>query len=903
MSLAPDQVLSHYRVAAKIGEGGMGEVYRATDTRLNRDVALKVLPEAFAADGDRMARFAREAQLLASLNHPNIGAIYGLEEAGGIRCLVLELIEGETLADRIGKGPLPLKEALDIARQIAEALEAAHDRGVIHRDLKPANVKLTPDGVVKVLDFGLAKALVGEAGSPDLSNSPTLTTPATYQGMILGTAAYMSPEQAKGLAADRRADIWSFGVVLHEMLAGRRLFASDNVSETLAAVLMKEPDLDELPAATPPVLRRLVARCLCKDPRERLQAIGEARIVIDAYRADPGAATRDEPEVATPVPGRTVTRLPWAIAAVLALGLAGTVWELWPATPSPAPVMRLRVEVGNGQDLTRDTGAPAVFSPDGRLLAYTAGEGSNSQIYLRHLDKAQGVPLSGTEGGRAPFFSPDGRWIGFLTNRALKKVSIAGGAPLSLAATNTSRGGTWSAGGVIVFAADITSGLSRIPDSGGTAEAITELAEGERSHRWPSFLPDGRHVLFMAQDRGAAYDDASIEVVDIETRERKVLHEGGTYPRYLPTGHLVYVRDGTLFAAPMDLTRLEVTGTPAPVLEGVLSSVGANTGDGTAFYDFSLTGNLAYVEGTVGTEQFTVLWTDRQGQETPLLAETRTYSAPRLSPDGRFLAVQISDDTGADLWVDDLERQVLTRLTFDGVGTNALPAWSPDSRRIAFASTKDTKTGTYWMPADGSATPELIWEDGRNQAPLSFSPTGQIAIHVLNPDTSWDLEVINFKESKASKPENFLSTPSVEIFPQFSPDGHWIAYVSNESGGFEVYVRPYPGPGGKWQISTDGGATPRWTKEGRELTYRSGDRWLAVPIEAEGTRLRVGRPVVILEGNYADVSPFPAHDVSTDGERFVVLEGETSGSGPTMTHLNLILNWFDEIRRLAPSGD
>ncbi|MEE9236055.1 MAG: protein kinase, partial [Candidatus Acidoferrales bacterium] len=663
--LTPDTRLGHYKVLEPIGAGGMGEVYRARDERLNRDVAIKVLPEAFARDADRLARFQREAQLLASLNHPNIGSIYGLEEDDGISCLVLELIEGPTLAERIARGPLPLQEALKISRQMAEALEAAHDRGIIHRDLKPGNVKVTPEGMVKVLDFGLAKALEGEPAAVDVSKSPTLGAPASQVGILLGTAGYMSPEQAKGKPVDRRADIWAFGVVLVEMLTGKPLFEGETVSETLAAVMMREPDLSALPGDTPPPIRRLLTRCLQKDPRQRLQAIGEARIVMEDLLAGkveeavvPGAAA----VIAQPAWRRL---LPWGLLVVVAVGAATAVafWSPWQSEPVQQP-MRLRVEISPENPLYVDLGAAAALSPDGTKLAYVAGSGANRMLYLRTLEQYEGAPLSGTEGARSPFFSPDGQWIGFFTNNKLKKVSVAGGAPLTLCDTQQNRGGTWGPDDTIVFAPDITTGLSRVPASGGTPEPITERQQGERSHRWPSFLPDGQHVLFIGQRGGQDYDDASIEVLNLETGERKVVHEGGTYPRYLPTGHLAYIRDGTLFAAPFDLDRLEVTGTPAPVLQEVLSTPGGTSGTGAAQYAFSQNGLLVYLTGTPAVQKFPIVWVDRRGNVTPMVEDQRNYSMPRLSPDGTRLALVIEEESSTDIWVYDIERGAMTRLTF-----------------------------------------------------------------------------------------------------------------------------------------------------------------------------------------------------------------------------------------------
>ncbi len=904
MGLQAGSMVAHYRVAGKIGEGGMGEVWRAEDTRLNREIALKVLPDAFAADADRMARFRREAQLLASLNHPGIGAIYGLEESGDTRCLVLELIEGKTLAERLEEGPLPLKQALDAALQIAEALEAAHDRGIIHRDLKPANIKLTPAGKVKVLDFGLAKALAGEPGSPDVSLSPTLTHAATQQGMILGTAAYMSPEQAKGEEVDRRADIWAFGVILHEMLAGGRLFSQNSVSETLAAVLMKEPDMGALTAGTPGSIRRLLARCLHKDPRRRLQAMGEARIAITTYLEDPSAAadatTGSVQAAAAAAAPATAGWLPWMVTAALAVVLSGALWWLWPAGHGePATPIRLKAEVGPGLVLDDGPGAPMALSPDGTLAVYAARDGSQTRLHLRRMDQLEATPMTGTEGARSPFFSPDGKWIGFFTNRQLKKVSIAGGAPLTLAETGTNRGGTWSTDGVIVFAPDITSGLSRIADTGGTPEPITERGNEERSHRWPWFLPGGKHVLFIVQATGERYDQAGIEIVHIDTGERTALPVEGTYPRYLPTGHMTFVREATLFAVPLDLDRLEAAGTPAPVLEGVRSSLGASTGDGTALYAFSGNGNLAYVEGNPASQRYRIIWKERDGgAESALLAEERSYYAPSLSPDGKLLALQVTEESGTDVWVYDLERSVLTRLTFTGTET-MLPVWTRDGRRIVFSSRQDGQSGVYWMPADGSSAPELIYADGRALQPISFSPSGDLLLHSLNSDTSWDLEVIRFQDGKPSPPEPFLAGPAVEVFPQFSPDGKWVAYLSNESGQFEVYVRPYPGPGGRWQISTDGGSTPYWTRGGKEIVYRKDDRWMAVPVEAADSSLRVGRAEVLFQGSYVSLPPFPSYAVTADGKRLILFQGDDRQGDFSITHLTLVFNWFDEVRALS----
>jgi serine/threonine-protein kinase len=778
------QTIAHYRITDKIGQGGMGEVYRATDTKLNRDVAVKVLPESFAEDRDRMARFSREAQVLASLNHPNIASIHGLEEYEGKRALVMELVEGETLADRLRQGPLPLEEALTIAKQTAEALEEAHENGFIHRDLKPANVKITPKGVVKVLDFGLAKALDGEAGSgssPDLSQSPTLSAAATAAGMIMGTAAYMSPEQARGQAVDRRADIWSFGVVLYEMLSGKQTFTGDTVSDVLAAVLRSDIDLSSL-TDVPPAIRQLLRRCLTRDRKHRLQSIGDARIAIEEYLENPDAAAEEEVRPAAVAEQPAWRRaIPWAAAGVMAAAFAIALWLLWPAAP-PSP-MRLNVEMSPA--LWSDNGASAVLSPDGARMVYTVGTGVDTRLYIRSLDQLEGIPLSGTEGGYHPFFSPDGQWVGFVTSTELKKVSVSGGAPLTLCSANRGRGGSWGPNDEIVFAPSPSSGLSRVAAAGGEPEALTVLdkEKGDVTHRWPQVLPGGNAVLFTSAV--AESDGFNIEVVDVETSERKVIQRGGSYARYAPSGHLVYVREGTMFAAPFDLDALEMTGSPAPVLEGVKAA-----GSGAAQFDFSETGLVVYLTGSL-RRRYPIVWVDRQGNTTPLWEEEQEYSTPRFSPDGSLLAVDAEGTAGRDVWVYDLNRGVPTRLTF-GEGNDDTPVWSPDGEYIFFSSTGSGGVpNLYRKRADGSGEEERLTDSNNIQYPSSISPDGRfLAYHEVNAESDWDLWLLPLEGNQ--EPELFLRTPFGELEAEFSPNGRWIAYQSAESGTTEIYVRPFP---------------------------------------------------------------------------------------------------------------
>jgi len=692
-----------------IGAGGMGEVYRATDTKLHREVALKILPEAFAQDRERMARFEREAQVLASLNHPNIAAIYGLEEEDGTRALVLELVEGSTLRERIAAGSIPVDEALAIAKQIAEALEAAHEVGIIHRDVKPANVIVKEDGHVIVLDFGLAKALEGGADGGEMETSPTLSFAATRAGVILGTTSYMSPEQARGHKADRRSDIWSFGVLLFEMLSGKRLFTGDTPSDVLAQVLTTEPDWEVLNRNVPPSVRTLLRRCLTRERKNRLQAIGEARIAIEEYLADPDLARHLEP-IATGHP-----RLPWVVSGLLAAAFLTSLWIASRSSADSTSPMRLSVELDSEGvelfEMAPQDGARAVLSPDGNTLAFVGrATGGGRQIYVRSLDQLNATPLPGTEGGWAPFFSPDGRWLAFFTNGALKKVSLSGGAAFTIAEPPDARGGAWGPDGTIVFTPSVNTGLYRVSASGGTPVELTQPDDDERSHRWPWFLPGGKAVLCVSQAQGGTYDDGNVEVVLLDTGERKVLHQGGTFPHYIssgPHGHLLFSRAATLFATPFDAERLEVIGEPTAVLEGVRSG-GLN---GSAQYAVSTSGTLIYARGGSFGSKLALTRADRSGVTTMLSADPAEFSDPHLSPDETLLAVTIGVGTGRNVHVFDLERGTMSRLTFDGI-VNLSPIWSPDGQRIAFTSNQDGDSNVYWTRSDSGGGARAA-DDGR----------------------------------------------------------------------------------------------------------------------------------------------------------------------------------------------
>jgi Tol biopolymer transport system component len=681
------QQLGSYKIVSLVGAGGMGEVYQAHDTKLGRDVAIKVLPAAFVHDVDRLARFQREARMLAALNHPNIATIHGLEQSDGVHYLVMELVPGHTLAERVSSGGLKIEEALKLGVQITEALEAAHEKGVIHRDLKPANVKVTPDGRVKVLDFGLAKAFAGDFGQ-DLSSAATLSAMGTEEGMVLGTPAYMSPEQARAKPVDKRTDIWAFGCVLYELLTGKRAFRGETVSDTIAAVLEREPNWGALPPATPAKIRDLLRRCLQKESQHRLRDIGDARIEIEEASAAPAM-----PEPAATLKGVRVLGRRALIVGVGALLLVAIVtglaiWNLKPApTAPPKPVSRFTITLPPGEQLSAQDYAAMALSPDGTHLAYVATQGGTQQLYLRAMDSLEATkPIPGTEGAVSPFFSPDGQWLGFFARGKLKKVSVSRGSALTLGDAKNPRGGSWGGQGTIAFAPAAVSVLQQVSDTGDTLQPLTHLEKGENSHRWPEFLPGGKAVLFAAGTSAANWSNAQVVVQPAGTGERRNLIQAGMYPRYAPSGHLVYAQGGSLMAVPFDPQRLAITGAAVPVVEGVLQS----TANGNAQYTFSATGSLVYVSGGVQATQLRLVWVSRNGAEQPLAAPARTYQIPRLSPDGRRIAVGIAEQE-SQTWLYDLSREALTRLTSEG-NSNQAPAWTPDGKRIAFGSNKDRRT-------------------------------------------------------------------------------------------------------------------------------------------------------------------------------------------------------------------
>jgi len=892
--LASGTHLGTYEIVAPLGAGGMGEVYRARDRRLKREVALKILPESFAADPDRLARFQREAEVLAALNHPNIAAIYGLEESSGIRALVMELVEGPTLADRIAQGPMPVDEALVIARQIAEALETAHEQGIIHRDLKPANIKLRPDGAVKVLDFGLAKALESPMGLANASQSPTLGVGAT-RGVILGTAAYMAPEQARGKAVDERADIWAFGCVLYEMLTGRQAFPGDSISDSIASILTKEPDWGTLPALTTPRLRRILRRCLDKNPRDRLHDMSDVRLeVADALQPEGNGEWRHE----RPAPTRH-----WRLAtAVLGALLAGAALAIavtsFLTEERPAAVTRLSIALSGPQALVvggldRDL----ALSPDGTRLVYIGGNGS--QLFVRRLDSLVAAPLGEVSAPRGLFTSPDGAWVGFFDGvGTLKKIAIDGGPAITLCQCGTApRGATWGPDGSIIVANnDPASGLWRISEAGGEPAVLT-MPSGQpddRDHFWPEFLPDGNTVLFTIVPNGAL-DSARVAVLDLRTGTQKVLLKGGTHAHYLASGHIVYASATGLRAVGFDRNQLEIVGTPTPVVPEI-----ATTADGAADFDVALNGTLVYVSSTGGALARTLTWVDRSGREEPIRAPARAYTYPRISPDGTRLAVGIRDQE-QDIWIWDFARETLSRFTFEP-SSEWYPLWTPDGRRLIFDSARGGAQNLYWQDANGTGPAERLTESPNQSLPVSISPDGSRVVFRINATTQ-DMALLHLTGARRTEP--LIQTSFQELNGEIAPDGRWIAYESNESGRTDIYVRPFPDvTTGRWQISTEGGSRPLWARSGDELFYVTPTGVLMSVRVEKGSSWVAGSPTRVLDESYyfgGGGSTGRTYDISPDGRRFLMVKrgGTTEQAGASVI---VVQNWFEELKRLVPTN-
>jgi serine/threonine-protein kinase len=884
--MSPQPSIGHYRIVSKLGEGGMGAVYRATDTRLNRDVALKVLTEALANDADYLARFTREAQVLASLNHPNIAQIYGIEQGA----IVMELVEGRTL-----DGQWPIETVIDYGRQIAEALEAAHEKGVIHRDLKPANIKVTPEGVIKVLDFGLAKA-IEPTTSASVANSPTLTLRSTQLGVTMGTAGYMAPEQAAGKPVDKRADIWSYGVVLYEMLTGASLFTGETIAHTLADVLRAPIDLSKLPADTPSHVRALIERCLDRTLKTRLRDIGEARIALSRPIAAALAPT-----------GRTSSKLPWIAAGVLTVVAAGAGVGWWRASrPEPKQVMRFDVNLGRNARAGQRTSAH--FSPDGSKILFPAITTSGrTGLFVRPLDQDAATPLSGSdaavnvEGG----FSPDGQWVAFFVNGMIRKASVGGGVAAPICADTGARGITWTGDGWVIYAA-IDGRMKRVRDSGGNPETLTDPTSAEEvAHLWPALLPGGKQLLYTAAKRLNSFDDSELRLLTIDSRTSVTVARGAFFARYAPTGHLLYMRGSTLYAARWDPRRPAELGTPVAMVDNIAYDLLT----GGAHYSIAGNGSMVYLPGNaaVGTR---FAWLDPSGSLKPLAIPQGRLSAPAISPDGRRVAYSSQTATGTDIWAYDVERDATTQLTFNQVRPGSELAWSPDSRHIVFGASLKNGGALWWIRADGSGEPHRLLEASLVPRPQSISPDGRTLLYSIAPGgipdlLSVSLDLADPDRPKAGTPQVFLQTPLVEIDGTFSPDGKWVAYTGYDSGVAEIFVRPFPAGsngGGKFHVSTNGGKFPMWTPKDHRLFFVGADNRIEfVTYTVRGENFEASKPQVWSEQPIQRdgvIRPFHLHP---DGKRLAVMPG--TKDDPTQNaglHVQVVLNFFEELKRRVP---
>ncbi len=897
MAITIGTQLGPHEITALLGKGGMGEVYRARDTKLKREVAIKILPDEFSRDADRLSRFQREAEVLASLNHPNIAAIYNLEEADGSRYLVLELVEGQTLADRLKRGPVAIDEALTISKRICEAIEAAHEKGIIHRDLKPANIKLTSDGVVKVLDFGLAKVREAEEQVSNLSNSPTLMT-AAGQGMILGTAAYMSPEQAKGQEANRTSDVWAFGCVLYEMLTGRAPFEGETLSEVFAGILKEDPDWNRLPTETPENIRRLLRRCLHKERRLRFQHIGDARVEIEEPQSP----------AAPPVVPRRRERLAWITALVVVAALAAAMGIREFRGAPPAVEMRFEIPTPTTPDP-----ASIAISSDGQKIVFVAESEGRSKLWVRPLDTVSGRALAGTEGASFPFWSPDNQSVGFFADGKLKRIDVDRGAVQILADAPGGRGGAWNRDGTIIFTPNSQqSAIFRVSATGGTASAVTRTeTTKETSHRFPQFLPDGRHFLYYVVGTPESH---GVYVGDLDGSRARRLLDVDSASVYESSGHLLFIRQGTLFAQEFDVTRLELKGNPFSVAERIAT---ANTAQGSAAVSTSSVGPFIYRTASAGgRRQF--LWLDRSGKGIGKAGDPLGAVTLSISPDSRRVALQQQINNNFDVWLLDLARNVISRFTFDAA-VDSNPVWSPDSRQVAFQSNRKGAFDLYIKPAIGPGSEELLLASGQDKRTLDWSPDGRFLLYAdLDPKTGSDIWAVPMSGANASparsasaiarsgkeersnqeangdrKPFPVVHTNYDEDLAQFSPDGKWIAYQSNESGRYEIYIQPFPGPGGQTLVSTNSGAQVRWRRDGKELFYIALDgRLMAVPIRiaSNSQTIEAGSPVPLFATHVGPALSYPfnqQYDVSPDGQRFLMNTIIDEAPSP----ITVILNW------------
>ena len=907
MTVGMGAQLGPFEVLAPLGSGGMGEVYRARDSRLGREVAIKVFPAAFSADEDRLRRFEQEARAAGMLNHPNILTIYDIGTHDGYPYIVAELLDGEELRVQMNRGPLPVRQALDYAQQITLGLAAAHEKGITHRDLKPENLYVTADGRVKILDFGLAKLKRQPVHGGVNSETPTaLVSPTTNPGTVIGTVGYMSPEQVLGEEADHRADIFAFGLILYEMLAGRPAFEGASAVAVMSAILRDEPpELVESNDKIPPQLDRLVRRCLEKRPERRFHSAHDLGLALEVLSATSGSrleaqsaalsgAAKTQAEARGPrLPNRK--RLVWiAITALLLLAALPFVIAYIQRAPLTTRAVRsfiLPPEKSIFNFVGLNAG-PVTVSPDGRRLAFvaSASEGRNL-LWVRPLDALSAQQLAGTEGAFHPFWSPDSRFLGFFADGKLKKIDAAGGPPITLCEAPMGRGGTWNLDGVIIFAPNNTGALHRVSASGGASSEVTKLdeARGELSHRWPCFLPDGRHFLYLG--RGSILSEgetAAICVASLDSQGSKLLLRANSNTAYTQ-GHLLYLREGALLAQPFDAKRLETTGDAFPIAEQIQHIPALGRG----VFSVSENGVLAYQTGSA-TGNLQLTWFDRSGKPLGVLDDPAPNANPKLSPDGKRLAVVITDpQTGhPDIWLYELARGIKTRFTFDPAGERE-PIWSPDGSRIVFTSNRKGHFDLYQKSANGAGSEELLLESNFDKAPSSFSPDGRFLLYsAVDPKTKADLWVLPLGGDR--KPFPFLQTEFTESFGQFSPDGRWIAYRSDESRGGEIYVAPFPGPGGQRQVSTAGGRQPRWRGNGKELFYLSpDDKMMAAEVNGQGATLEVGAVRPLFEARQSVTGGF-LYDVTGDGQRFLINAAvEQKASSPII----LVQNWTVDSKR------
>ncbi len=933
------EAISHYKITGKLGEGGMGVVFKAEDTKLERTVALKFLAAHLVLDDSVRKRFEREAKAAAALNHPNICTVYEIDTVEGRTFIAMAFIEGQGIDERIAAAPLKLDEALDIAQQIAQGLQAAHGKGIVHRDIKPANVMVTGAGsqrLVTIMDFGLAQ----------LAEHSKLTR----MDETMGTVAYMSPEQTMGVDVDHRSDIWAFGVVLYEMITGQRPFKGHYDRAVMYSITSEEPEpVTALRTGVPMELEWIIGKCLAKDTDSRYQTAGELAVdlknlqeklksgrsaILRATNLTAGVPAAVTPgravnSVETLPPGAVIVqqsrqRALQALAAAFAIAflVTGVGWYSSTTPPAPSrPLIRLNAEIAPDAPLARVNviagfgGNMLALSPDGSRLAITLrGADGQVRLHTRLLHQSQITPLAGTENAYSPFFSPAGDWIGFFAEGKLKKVAVEGGAALTLCDAPLGYGGSWGDDGNIIAALNNTGVLWRVPSSGGTPVPVTTLNSGEATHRWPHVLPGSQAILFTAAAQtGTGYDDANIEVISLKTGERKTIERGGFSPHYLAettgsngTGHLIYLNETTLFAVPFDSGHLASMGSAAPILEDVSSTLVAG-GD----FAFGQNGTFVYLSGEGGQSASSISWIDSSGKTQPLHAPPGLYRSPRFSPDGKRLAFSMGNGQGADIWVKDLDRDTPSRLTFLP-GLNGWPVWTPDGHNIVFRSTNPAAPGLYGVRSDGSGEAKRLTVSQPLEFPYSFSPDGKrLAVYQAGNGGSMDIFTMAVEadpgqgavEVRLGKAELFLGTPFIEVEPEFSPDGRWLAYTSSESGTYDVYIRPFPGPGGRWQVSAGGGRFPRWSRDGRALLFETLDQHvMAVSYTAKGDSFAAAKPRVWTETRLLNTAYFPNYDLAPDGKRLAAFVADDAKGEKPLTHLTFLLNFFDELRRKVPTG-